>query len=527
MNAISTANALLHKSCAEGNFKKAEIALNYGANPNHQDRFGVRPILIAVQNCDYAIIDLLMRRGADPRCLGRDDLYPMALVAMTDNIDVLDAIGSHCWDAEAPSQTLPSALEHALAANKTCSTIYLLDHGADVHGISADQRNLAMRCSELQNTEAVSLLHCEGALWFQKDRDGQNVIDHLLANRKQSGDTQITDALIHGWIRREPLIDTNRWFGLRPAFSHGAYRRSENDDEYVMDSTSKTFKDNAHKNKISARNNYFWYWLKPQNFRQQRATRVLMQALRRGDLAKSLILLRGSDIIANARDENGTPLPHLAVQCAELCRLFLAKDTLVLTGDSNCLAKQIDKIEDLLSELLTTLSTRGVSSIIVDAKHGNTIAHELLSGTYSGVFFRLYDLGLYKKCLNRSNFKLDRPLHIAVRRRNFVDIDSLLARSCDRNPVNKDGHTPLHHCALHVDSEVASRLISAGANYELSTRRGQSIKAMLESIGKKAHAFQALLQTRQSLQKVMGIFSHDNPMSAFVKQGLGQIRKSI
>ena len=88
---------------------------------------------------------------------------------------------------------------------------------------------------------------------------------------------------------------------------------------------------------------------------------------------------------------------------------------------------------------------------------------------------------------------------------------------CDRNPVNKDGFAPLHHCALHVDHEVGAILINAGANPLLRTRRGQSISKILESMGNRTESFRALLTARQDIEKIMSIFSPDNPMAAAVR----------
>lgn len=517
-----TANAFLLKSSANGNVKGAILAFQHGADPNCQDRFGQRPILVAAQQRDHEMIGLLMKRGADPRCLGTNGMFPMGLGAIVDNLDIIDALGAHCWDAESPSEMVPSALEAALLANSYTAARHLIRHGADLRARGAFGETVLMRFSALGNEAVVRLLLSEGSLWFLTDNDGCTAIDYA----RRTGNLNVAK-MIEEHARTEPLVNPGgklpRALTERPDLSDrdidniAAAEVTRIGDEEPWAPLANPAKPSLKLRWRRAQDRAKWrssqiqqqiYWLSPKRWAMLKRTQDVMSSLRAGNVHKAWLQYRKAPVLVNARDEHGTPLLQLAVRA------------LNLPDSSSTLDKlRVERKERLAlgAQLVQAIVQAGARIHACDGSTGATLAHTMLEGPYAPMYFAMIDDKVLEGTLNRSNFRLERPLHIATRRRDIVGIQGLLARGCDLNPVNKDGFAPLHHCALHVDHEVAAMLINAGANPLLRTRRGQTISKILESMGSRTESFRALLTARQDIEKIMSIFSPDNPMAAAVR----------
>lgn len=520
----ATANAYLLKASATGDIQRATLALQHGADPNCVDKFGQRPILSAAQRCDHNMVQFLMKRGSDPRCLSGDRMFPMALAAVGERIDVMDAMGVHCWDTESPSALEPSALEHALLAGRDLPARHLIHHGADIEASGQFGETLLMRMAAVRNDHAVALLLEEGALWFSIDDKGLSAIDYA----RHMGHRFIAWAVMVQAMA-EPLIDPDRPFPraifLRPRVS-AADARAVDFEALETASEEKDPNSDAHLGGTGwdrfrhhlriLRSTVRWnldnlkvqlQWVRPHRWARLQRTRRFIAALRAGDLHKAKAIWTDGPILPNARDWEGCPLTVL------VARALSIPDSEAHTDPADSPAEATQKRTALMVDLLEALSDSGAKPFNTDAR-GTSVGHALLEGPHSSAFLQLMDRMLYTETLNRSNARLDRPLHLATRRRDLRVIEGLLARGCDRNPVNKDGHAPLHHCALHVDADIAGVLINAGANLLLKTRRGQTLDAIIRSVGQRAADFDALIKARKGIEKVMSIFSPGNPMAA-------------
>lgn len=512
-----TASTALLKAVFNGHIAGAANALTNGADPNHRDPFGRYPILAASHQCDHAMITLLMKHGANPRCLGADEMYPMAIASVMDRTDVMNALGAHCWDAEPPSALIPSALEHALLAGRDQAARHLINHGADMQAPGRSGDTLLMRMTTLNNEFAVRLLLQEGALWFSQDADQRSALDCASA----LPDRKLLQLLLHhansqpllgikAFLPRRLFFTTRRQ--LQPSTSTRHDDQAPSDDVATTSPESPSIVGSSHCSSWVTRQVIRFlnelYWLTPVNWKAAHHTRSIIAQLKKGNLHSAWLLSRDPHFLPNARDLNGTPLTLLVCQSLHLPDTSLPEERL--------LCEQPDRAT-IAANLLRHFALCGAHTHIIDSQHGHTIAHALLEGPWAGLYRKLLSDKLYLNTLNRSNTRLNRPLHIATQRRDTATIESLMSHGCDRNPVNRDGHTPLHNCAVHADSEVAGLLINSGANFQLRTRRGQSIEAIIKGLGARVQTFEALLHAREGIDKIMSIFSSNHPLSASVR----------
>lgn len=489
----STANAYLFKCASSGDVAGARVAFEHGADANCVDPFGQHPLLLAARRCDHAMVALLVKRGADPRCLGDDGMYPMALAAVTGRVDVIDALGTHCWDAESPSTMTPSALENALLASCAEAASHLVRHGADVHAPGPHGETMLMRMSALGLEAAVQLLLDEGALWFSTDDLGLTALDYA---RRMHHERVLALLLQHA--QSQPLLDMDtgrvRVDRFLPCVASSAAQPPA--------SPWAALKSRLH----AARERALWSF--GSRAAAVRRTVALMRALHHGDLHRAQLLLQAGGCMCAARDGQGVPLTMLVIQALAL------PDTAAREEDRH---ERSTQRLDVAMQLLQALVQGGAQPHACDPRTGNTVMHALLEGPWARSCMELVDQGLLAGLINRSNARLDRPLHLATRRRDLVAVKGLLDRGCDRNPVNRDGFTPLHHCAFHVDSATAELLVHAGANPELRTRRGQTVAAILASIGQRTGAFEALLTAWRDIGRARTIFCADNPLASAAK----------
>lgn len=561
------ANAFLLKASACGDLQGATVAMHYGANPDACDNYGQRPLLSAAQRGDHAMVSLLLKSGADPRVVGADGLYPMASAALLGSIDMMDALGAHCWDAEPAAYHLRSALEQALVVGHLESARHLIRHGADLEARGRSGETLLMRMAAVGQTEAVQLLLSEGACWFAVDEAGLTAVDHA----HRAGNAR-TKAKLKEHALREPVAE------VRQPYPRSALARPQALEGELATYTGALSMLQWHLRVLRGDLHHsYQQWLErrhwqssPHNARWLR-TRRLIGALEAGNLHRAWIEFREAPVIVGAHNAAGAPLAVLVVRALNLPDSssegdrVLVRDDVVEHGvlqwvmdmvvdrgmDKNVSsgvrkpgeaapvgggAYEGDVLFEQVSEeqrrvavaalLLKALLAAGANENARDALTGDTVAHALIQTPWVRLLLRLWDENLYRNTLNQSNHRLERPLHVATRRRDLVAIQGLLARGCDRNPVNRDGHTPMHQCAYSTDAEVAAILASAGASLKLRTRRGQSIDDILLSSKQRHNGFVALLRARSGIDKAMNIFTPNNPLAAAVRQRQDKGNKS-
>lgn len=91
---------------------------------------------------------------------------------------------------------------------------------------------------------------------------------------------------------------------------------------------------------------------------------------------------------------------------------------------------------------------------------------------------------------DNNNYLGDTPLHMAVRAKNEMMVDSLLDKQADPNQRNQDGNTPLHIAALTNNEQIVKKLLCKGSNKELKNhhqKTPQELALEVEVIALLAH----------------------------------------
>lgn len=525
------AGAYLLKACLEQKIELAEKALKNDADPNFTDKFGMTPLMVAAQNSDQAMVQLLMRSGADLRCFSQDGMYPMAVASMLNRPDLIDSLGHFCWDLYKPYIDAKEPLEFALMAYRMDAAWHLVRHGADIHIQDQNSISFLMRIAALGDTRLLDFLEKNGANWFHQDNKDLNAFDyarrlkqvHIIEDLKKIARNQPLINVSTGKV--QPLSNrleiTNQEMEDLATTSISFGNTSPNDP--IIDFNSNSLKAIKKVNnqwrifmlkdklRLAKQNLIEWnYWNKKENKSTLKNTREFIGLLESGNLHKARNILDFQKILPNARNQNGTPLLIL------ICQALYKPD-----ASSNIDRSGYGDMPrcDIAERIIELLVKDGVNQFASCPKTGDGIAHAFMQGPHVRTYFKLLDKNvLDSSTINRSNKQLDRPLHIACRRNDQVATQGLLRRGADRNPVNLDGHTPLHFCAIHCNVDMASILISEGANTVLKTRRGQTLDRIVSSFSDRAQNFSALLQASQSINQARSIFSTANPMAQYLRK---------
>ena len=233
---------------------------------------------------------------------------------------------------------------------------------------------------------------------------------------------------------------------------------------------------------------------------RQGAVSQFLEALAQQDLVLALDALRHPGVFSLTRDAAGTPLTHHAARAIPA----------VQRGSDSLAAWDAEAV----FQALLAKREPGAAS---DPASGNTLLHELISLGLSETCHQLIGAKRLVQCLNLSNDNLDRPLHLAAARSQVKTIEKLTAAGADLNPVNRQGLTPLHICALNNDASAASTLIGLGANHRLRTRTGTDIRDLVGRQAEGNREFLALLDQAQRDGNHPTIFSAANPMAAMAR----------
>jgi uncharacterized protein len=125
----------LHWATYQNDLKMAQFLIQAGANVNAANRLqAVTPLLIASNTGNAAMINLLLKAGADANLPNAQGTTPLMLAAASGNVDAAKALLDHGADVNAnESVRQQTALMFAAALNRDAVVRLLAAGGADLN----------------------------------------------------------------------------------------------------------------------------------------------------------------------------------------------------------------------------------------------------------------------------------------------------------------------------------------------------------------------------------------------------------
>ena len=128
----------LHWAVQADNLSMADLLLGSGANVRAVNRFGVTPLALSCVNGNAAMIERLLKAGADPNAaLSELGEPPLMMASRTGNVDAVKVLLDHGAAVSAKETSKGhNALLWAAAEGHPAVVKLLLEHGADVNARS-------------------------------------------------------------------------------------------------------------------------------------------------------------------------------------------------------------------------------------------------------------------------------------------------------------------------------------------------------------------------------------------------------
>ena len=172
-------------SVNSGNFKKIDIYLKSGGDPNFVDKQGNSLLLLAIMNNDFKIFERLLKSGADPsfrnnRGNPRKRLVVMERAAIVDDERFLKASLMHGADPNTPcSYNEYGVTFQSVMVGNLNNLKILIEHDADINSIGLNGKTLIHTAISIKNFEIAYYLFEKGANMKISDKWGYSSIDTL------------------------------------------------------------------------------------------------------------------------------------------------------------------------------------------------------------------------------------------------------------------------------------------------------------------------------------------------------------
>ena len=153
----------LHWAAHRDDLQMADVLIRNGANVKAANRYGVTPLSLACENGNAAIIQRLLKAGADPNTvLGGETVLMTA--ARTGNVDAVTVLLAQGADVQVKENWRgQTALMWAAAEGHAALAQTLIDNGADVHARSNRGTTPLLFAIRAGHVDAVNVLLSVGA----------------------------------------------------------------------------------------------------------------------------------------------------------------------------------------------------------------------------------------------------------------------------------------------------------------------------------------------------------------------------
>jgi ankyrin repeat protein len=122
----------LHWAARWDDAEMASELIRAGANVKAENRFGVRPLFLAANNGNAAILELLLKAGDDPNApVSAEGDTPLMVAARTGKIEAIKALLEHGAQVDKTNERGQTPLMWAAAEKNAAAVRFLLEHGAN------------------------------------------------------------------------------------------------------------------------------------------------------------------------------------------------------------------------------------------------------------------------------------------------------------------------------------------------------------------------------------------------------------
>lgn len=452
---------------------KMRISIAGGANCNLADERGFTPIQIAAMSKNRIAIKVLMANGANPRQLSESGLYPIASAALYGNIDALRSLAEHCADFEPPNAGSISALEHSLLSCQFKATEYLILHGADVDCVDENQQSLLERLCQAGNVKAACKIAAEKAFTSFSPTE-ITALTKLIATENLSHDD--LDAL--SW----PLSTSRKLQSL-------CKNKNIRGAKYPL---LKRIVENIH---TKTRTNFY-------RLRYRKNITLLTSLIDAGKF-RAAILELSKLATCFSLGEHKTPLT-----------LLCSRSLLRIPDSERTLSEEED-----CATLIVNLLSSGISANERDHDTSHTLLHEICQNSQHRLLKLITHIPKVTELVNKSDNRLNRPLHFAVKSNSHECINLLANLGADMNPCNGSGFSPLHEAVLANKFQCVEILLKRGANPFLDTRGGVCCEELELTDRSQQSKIDTLLQDSRDRSNLLDVFSENNPFSILIRAG--------
>ncbi|KAJ6264531.1 ankyrin repeat [Drechslerella dactyloides] len=184
----------LSLAARKGHVAVVELLLRKGADQEAGNIIGLRPLLLAAEAGHAAIVELLLRAGADQEAGNLRGYTPLLAAVKSGHIAVVEALLPSGADQEARDNGSRTPLLVAAEAGSIAIVKLLLCRGADQEARDYRAKTPLLVAAEAGNTAIVKLLLCRGA--DQEARDNSARTPLLAA--AEAGHIAIVELLLQG-----------------------------------------------------------------------------------------------------------------------------------------------------------------------------------------------------------------------------------------------------------------------------------------------------------------------------------------
>ncbi len=471
-NAESEYGTPLHNAAAKAEIEIVKLLLDNGADTSTRSLWNT-PLHRAVENKGADIVDLLLKAGADPDAIGqnrRTSLHKAAqygnlkaakrFLELKANVNAKDRFG---WTPLHVAQYKPKMIK------------FLIEHGADVHAMTADGKTpLHLEVSR----EGAGYLVEQGAKVNVRAADGSTPLHAA---------TQFNHPDVI-----ELLLDKGADPNARMTNGKTPLHR-EAESSYQTERRIQALLDKGAKLDMLDRNG---------------RTPLHAAATGRGNLETIRFLLNAGAAVNPKNKAGSTPLDLAIMRKTRDDNLWPAQTRLMQSPEKgrgssspkppvDILIDRGGKLSPLArsnAELFVALDPwdRGEYPSCVDLGHWNPAKVDIAK------IKRL--ITTHPSLVNATSFQLQRPLHAAVGANHFEAVKFLVDNGADVDSRNYDGSTPLHGAVEYlitgqmrmpmrsIDIKLTRFLLDHGADVNAVNNNGETPLHIAVSNGYLEHA---------------------------------------